>query len=53
MALVVPPGSGRFVAGWYSTPVGRMYVSRGIGLSVLPVRLMCRPELAFFRLARA
>ncbi len=24
-----------------------MYVSRGIGTSVLPIRLLCRPEIDF------
>ncbi len=48
-----PPGSGRFVAGSYDTPAGRAYVSRGIGTSVLAVRLGSRPELPIFRLTRA
>ena len=48
----VPPGSGRFRAGRYDTAHGPAYVSRGIGTSVLPLRLMCRPELALFRLVR-
>jgi predicted MPP superfamily phosphohydrolase len=48
----VPRGSGRFVAGWYDTPAGRAYVSRGTGTSILPVRFTCRPELPIFRLRR-
>lgn len=47
-----PPGSGRFVAGAYDTPAGLAYVSRGIGTSVLAVRLGSRPELPLFRLVR-
>jgi predicted MPP superfamily phosphohydrolase len=27
-----------------------LYVSRGIGTSVLPVRLWCRPEITLLRL---
>lgn len=46
----LPPGSGRFVAGWYEVPTGRAYVSRGTGLSVLPARFTCRPELPVFTL---
>ena len=46
----VPPGSGRFVAGWYELPIGRAYVSRGTGTSILPARFTCRPELPIFRL---
>jgi hypothetical protein len=52
-APLVPPGSGRFVAGFYDTPVGRAYVSRGLGTSVLPARFACRPELPIFRLVRS
>lgn len=47
---VVPPGSGRFVAGWYETDAGTSYVSRGTGTSIVPARFTCRPELPIFRL---
>lgn len=53
LAPVLPPGSGRFVAGWYETRLGPLYVSRGTGTSVVPARLCCRPELPVFRLRRA
>jgi uncharacterized protein len=48
----LPRYSGRFVAGLYrvgpqQTP---LYVSRGIGTSVLPIRLWCRPEITLLRL---
>jgi predicted MPP superfamily phosphohydrolase len=49
----LPHGCGRFVAGWYDGlegPPSRLYVSRGIGTSTLPVRFLCRPELAIFDL---
>ncbi len=52
-APILPPGSGRFVSGWYDVPSGRAYVSRGTGTSVVPARMMCRPELPLFRLVRA
>jgi predicted MPP superfamily phosphohydrolase len=45
-ALWTPPGSGRFVEGWYASGAARMLVSRGAGTSVLPVRLFCPPEIA-------
>ena len=51
-AIWVPPASGRFVSGSYETAHGPVYVSRGIGTSIAPVRLMCRPELAMFTLTR-
>jgi predicted MPP superfamily phosphohydrolase len=49
-ALWLPPGSGGYTAGWYEARGSRLYVSRGIGTSILPVRVFCRPELAFFTL---
>jgi len=50
--LVLPRFSGRFVAGLYqvgqyNTP---LYVNRGIGTSVLPIRLTCRPEITVIEL---
>ena len=49
-APVRPVGSGRFVAGFYDVPGCRLYVSRGLGTSVLPVRLGSVPEIAVFDL---
>jgi predicted MPP superfamily phosphohydrolase len=49
-ALWLPPGSGRFEAGWYEHGSARLYVTRGVGMSVLPVRFMCRPEVAIVTL---
>jgi predicted MPP superfamily phosphohydrolase len=51
--LYLPRFSGRFVsglyqAGRYDTP---LYVNRGIGTSILPVRLNCRPEITVIELA--
>ena len=43
-----PRGSGRFVAGWYEPPSCRLYVSRGVGMSILPIRFGARPEVAVF-----
>jgi uncharacterized protein len=50
---MLPEGSGRFVAGWYDAAQSRVYVSRGTGTSIVPVRFTCRPELPIFRLRRA
>ncbi len=49
-APVRPPGSGRFVSGWYRVPFGRAYVSRGTGMSIVSARFACRPELPIFTL---
>lgn len=42
--------------GWAEDDIGqgdnRLYVSRGIGFSLLPVRFFCRPELTIFNLSR-
>lgn len=42
--------------GWSADSIGRgsnrLYVSRGIGFSLLPVRFFCRPELTIFNLSQ-
>ncbi len=43
-----PRGSGRYVAGWYRDARPHLYVSRGIGTSIVPVRLGSPPEIAVF-----
>jgi predicted MPP superfamily phosphohydrolase len=45
-----PQGSGRFISGWYEVPVGNAYVSCGTGMSFIPARFSCRPELPIFSL---
>lgn len=45
-----PVGSGRFVSGFYDVPGCRLYVSKGLGTSVLPVRWGARAEVAVFDL---
>jgi predicted MPP superfamily phosphohydrolase len=49
---VVPRGSGRFRQGWYDAALGRVYVSRGVGTSVVPLRFLCPPELPILTLCR-
>ena len=48
----LPPGCGRFMKGFYKTPGGLAYVSRGLGMSILDVRFNCRPEMPLFTLTR-
>jgi predicted MPP superfamily phosphohydrolase len=43
-----PPGSSYFTAGFYDVPGCRLYVSRGLGTSILPVRFGSIPELVVF-----
>jgi predicted MPP superfamily phosphohydrolase len=49
-APMLPQGSGRFISGWYEVPIGRAYVSCGTGMSAIPARFACRPELPVFTL---
>ena len=49
-APYLPPGSGRFKNGFYKTPLGKAYVSRGVGTSIVPARFLCRPEMTVFTL---
>ncbi len=51
--LYLPRYSGRFVAGFYQVSQHRipLYVSRGVGTSVLPLRFFCRPEISLFELS--
>jgi uncharacterized protein len=49
-APFLPPGSGRFLSGWYRVPIGRAYVCCGTGTTAIPARFSCRPELPIFTL---
>jgi predicted MPP superfamily phosphohydrolase len=48
--LWLPPGCGEYSAGWYEAGGARLYVARGLGTSILPVRFLCRPEIALVSL---
>ena len=48
--LWLPSGSGNYLHGWYERDGAKMYVTRGIGTSTLPIRFNCIPELAIVRL---
>jgi predicted MPP superfamily phosphohydrolase len=43
-----PRGSGRYVSGWYEGDPMPLFVSRGLGTSVVPARLFSPPEIAIF-----
>jgi uncharacterized protein len=49
-AVWLPPHSGNYAQGWFEQGGSRLYVSRGIGTSVLNIRFLCRPEVAFITL---
>ena len=45
-----PNGSGKYLNGWYEDV--KMYVSKGIGTSILPLRFMARAEITLFWLKK-
>ena len=49
-APFTPKGSSHFVAGFYDISGSRLYVSRGVGMSIISARLGSRPEIAVFDL---
>jgi predicted MPP superfamily phosphohydrolase len=49
-AMFTPRGSGRYVAGWYKTAWGDLYVSRGVGTSIIPLRIGARPEIVLLEI---
>ena len=49
-AVFLPPHSGHYAAGWYQQGNSQMYVSRGIGMSVIGARFLSRPELAIIEI---
>lgn len=40
-----PQGSGKYLKGWYKQSEPKMYISKGIGTSVLPIRFGARAEM--------
>ena len=49
-AIALPPGSGDYDQGWFQKTRAKMYVSRGVGTSIVPLRLLCRPEISIFEI---
>lgn len=52
-AFWVPRGTDNYIAGWYKQNNTHLYVSRGIGWSVAPIRMWCPPEIAWIDLIPA
>ena len=46
----LPKGSGKYLKGWYDEKSPGMYVSKGIGTSIIPARFFARAEIAIFNL---
>jgi predicted MPP superfamily phosphohydrolase len=49
-SLWTPEGTDKYDSGWFEEGKAKMYVSRGIGNSILPIRLNCWPEVAFIKI---
>lgn len=47
--LWTPEGTGGYDSGWFKEDRSKMYVSRGLGNSILPISFNCRPEVAFIK----
>lgn len=45
-ALWVPRGTDQYIAGWFQQGPHHLFVSRGMGWSVAPLRWHCPPEIA-------
>ncbi len=48
--LSIAEAVSEYTYGWYSRGKSRMYLSRGVGLTFLPWRLHCSPEIAVINL---
>lgn len=49
-SIALPPGSGDYDQGWFAKNRAKMYVNRGIGTSIVPLRFFCRPEISIFEI---
>lgn len=47
-SLFYPQGSGKYRRGWYADAAPPMYVSKGIGSTILPLRFGARAEISVF-----
>jgi hypothetical protein len=52
-SFFVPTGCDDYIAGWYREGDSHLFVSRGLGWSLAPVRLNCPPEIAEIELLPA
>ena len=53
-SLVIPSFYGsKYARGWVQGPAFPVFVTTGVGVTILPVRVMVRPEVVLFTLRRA
>jgi predicted MPP superfamily phosphohydrolase len=50
--LWLPAGSESYASGWYAGSSAKMFVTRGVGTSLVPMRFLCRPEVPLITLKR-
>tara|TARA_R110000868_G_scaffold227035_1_gene479991 strand:+ start:362 stop:1186 length:825 start_codon:yes stop_codon:yes gene_type:complete len=48
--IFTPDGSGNYLKGWYNLKTTKMYVSKGIGTTVIPLRFFARAEATIFHI---
>ncbi|NKI27278.1 metallophosphoesterase [Arenibacter sp. 6A1] len=48
--LFMPRGAGGYIKGWYTNNTSKMYVSKGVGTAILPLRFGARAEASIFYL---
>jgi predicted MPP superfamily phosphohydrolase len=46
----LPVNNKKYISGLIDTPKTRLFISRGIGWAILPVRFNCYPEIAVLEL---
>ncbi|MCU4174936.1 metallophosphoesterase [Carboxylicivirga sp. N1Y90] len=46
----IPQGSGEYISGLYDKTTFKLYVSKGVGTSILPIRFGARSEITMFNL---
>jgi uncharacterized protein len=53
--LTAPPKGKKYIAGLHKFPGSalKLYTNRGIGTTIIPFRLFCRPEITVFTLVRS
>ena len=49
---ILPVKNKRYVNGFYKTTNGNLFISRGIGWTIAPVRFNCAPEIAILELVQ-
>ena len=49
---ILPVKNKKYINGFYRTTNGNLFISRGIGWTIVPVRFNCAPEIAILELVQ-